>query len=313
MSKENKNKSKAPKGTLAEQLKKLEKDKKLADREAEKRNAPTASSVKPKTSARKLEAARQPDKKPAAPTQPEQAPLSDEDLFKFALNSVEDGDIFRAKYEGESKPLPPAVEKPVEQVDDASYKQPLDDESARKLVFEERDRAIFERQIGAVIPVENKLHKAIGRRRKDVHAATRGFSDEPAGDLITPNLPRTEPGLSNPGPYVHSQREMLRRFQKASIAQESPLLNLRGDSLVDALRQLELFMHREWKSQAGFVRIIHGRGLRSECGAIIKPAVLEWLEGPGLRYVRGYIPELTASGDYGSLIVELTARENGES
>lgn len=305
MSKKRDKKPSAPKGTLADQLKAIEKAEKLT-RSAPAHKSPPAKKQAP-------EPKNEPAQKPASSPQDVPAPLSDEELFRLALNSVERGDLFRAKYEGQTDPLPLPVVDTSAKSAESETEPALDEESARQLVLEERARAEFARQVGSVIPIENKLHKASGRRRKDVHAATPAYSDEPARDLITPNLPRTEPGLSNPGPYVQSQREMLKRFQRAMIGREPLEINLRGDILADALRQLELFVHQAWKDQAGFVRVIHGRGLHSESGAIIKPAVLEWLEGPGLRYVRGYIPVLTASGDYGALIVELNSREPSDS
>ncbi|MBA2663162.1 MAG: Smr/MutS family protein [Bradymonadaceae bacterium] len=286
-----------PKGTLADQLKKLDKPGPgtLANRApAPKKSAPTA----PKTHAAQPQ--------PPAPLAPK--PLSDEELFALAINDVERADLFRAKYEGKASPLPPEPE-PEPTITPVLSEQEQTD--ARDLVFEERERARFERAVGAVEPVENKLRPTLGRKQKNVSAAPFTSTKDDDSKMITPRLPRSGEGLHSVAPLVGSQRAMLNRFRKATIANDAPELNLRGDSLEDALRLLELFVHRHWKEQAVFVRIIHGRGLRSEDAPVLKPAVLAWLEGPGLRYVRGYIPELQAGGDYGSLIVELLGRERG--
>lgn len=102
---------------------------------------------------------------------------------------------------------------------------------------------------------------------------------------------------------------MLDRYKKRSRRHDVPERNFRGDSVEDALRQLELFVHQHWKDGARFVRVIHGRGLQSDGDPVLKPAILRWLEGPGFRYVRGYVPEVNSAGDYGSLIVELEKKQ----
>ncbi|MFU8803171.1 MAG: Smr/MutS family protein, partial [Bradymonadaceae bacterium] len=190
--------------------------------------------------------------------------------------------------------------------------QEEDEEEAREQVHERREEAVFERSVGPVKKLEDKYYKPPpGSRVRD-----RPYSSEPAKDLITPGLPRSGPGLNEVPSLDGAQRAMLKRLDKVRIQNAIRELNIRGDGVEDALRQLELFVHKAWKDEERFVRIIHGRGLRSENEPVLKPAVLTWLEGPGLRYIRGYVPEIQSGGDYGSLIVELVMRSkesDGES
>ena len=129
--------------------------------------------------------------------------------------------------------------------------------------------------------------------------------DAPEPTLETPGLPTEGDGLR----YVDIQprhRELLDRHDRCP--EPTPELNLRGMRRVEAVRELALFVDLNAKDGRRFLRIITGRGKRSEHGEpVIKPAVIEWLDGPGTAYVRGYAPEVNRAGDYGSLVVELAS------
>ena len=281
-------------GPLADQLKKLD-----LELSPDKVSKDSKGSAPPKK------------QKSEPPPEPQPEPLSDEELFQMAVETLDPSRIFQGKYQGEaSAPLPPD---PATSRSDRSSKagqtpDPQADEEARQQVFETRDAALFMRAVAGAKPIERdeKYRPQHGKNREPREVPEHELEPDDDNGLITPSLPRDDEGLSRIPPLTRTQRALIKRYQQVAIGQRTGQINLRGDSLEDALRQLELYLHQWWKDEdARFVRVIHGRGLHSEDGPVLKPAVLEWLEGPGLRYVRGYAPERTPEGDYGSLIVEL--------
>ncbi len=284
------------------------------DKSSKSKDSKDQSSQAPSPSARQSRTPRT-DRKLDVPTQAdEEEPLSDEELFAKAVENLAAEDVYAGKFEGQGPEVPgePAAmsaEDAQRQPDE--QQEPVDDEEARQEVAERRERLTFERAVG---PVDETVDRSKYRRRElpdpAEDAERRGAlrSDSPES-LDTPALPKTGEGLNHVGPLHASHKELLKRYAKRSRRHDIAELNVRGDTADDALRQLELFVHLEWKNSARFVRIIHGRGLRSDGDPVLKPAVLRWLEGPGFRYVRGYAPEVNNAGDYGSIIVELDPKE----
>lgn len=264
---------------------------------------------------------------------PEDEALSDEELFAQAVEGLAPEDIYRGKFEGEGPSFPErdqpgspqargqtsasqtsanqkgAGQSAVEQQRPGAPEP--SDEEAREQLSRAREARQFEKAVG---PVDQRIERGKYRQpsmpdpAEDAARRAAYRSDSPDG-LITPALPKSGDGLNNVGPLDSAQRDMLDRYKKRSRRDEAPEINVRGDTVDDALRQLELFVHQQWKADARFVRVIHGRGLRSDGDPVLKPAVLRWLEGPGYRYVRGYVPEVNSGGDYGSLVVELEKKE----
>ena len=253
--------------------------------------------------------------------EPEPEPLSDEDLFARAVDDMAPRDVFAGKFQGEVDGLPPRPESSPETGErpDGEEEEVQDEEAARRAMIEARDFVSFAREVGRIEPLEDRgkyyEHKPRRPRQRETEEGglepeePRPYSSEPSHDMVTPPLPKSGEGLSSVGPLDEAQRALLDRFRHWARRNAVEEINLRGDTVEDALRQLELFVHQRHKAGDGFVRVIHGRGLGSPEGAsALKPAVLHWLEGPGFRYVRGYIPERTPGGDYGSLVIELMAR-----
>jgi DNA-nicking Smr family endonuclease len=251
-----------------------------------------------------------------------QAPkLSDAELFERSVREMNPEDIYRGKFMGEGPKLDAdedaaevSERRPDEpETPDAPTEEeaPSDEEAAREAIGEARDIRLFEQAVGSV----DKVMRSDKYRRPSMpdpaeDAARRtahqnGYRSDSPESMITPPLPKSGEGLNRVGPLDAAQRDLHRRYEKRERQYQVKEINVRGDSVEDALRQVELFVHQQWKDDARFVRIIHGRGLQSDGAPVLKPAILHWLEGPGFRYVRGYVPEVNGAGDYGSLIVEL--------
>lgn len=100
-----------------------------------------------------------------------------------------------------------------------------------------------------------------------------------------------------------AQRKLLKRAKKYGAI---PELNLRHYRKHEALTMLEQFVRAHHVRATRFVRIITGKGKRSQDHVVIKPAVLEWCEAPdNAALLIDYSPSPDESGNYGVVILEL--------
>jgi hypothetical protein len=258
---------------------------------------------------------------PAAPTIDEEQVLAldDAQLFERAVETIKPEAIYPGKYQGEVKGLPaaptpaPVLSKKEKKLGPAAQlAREAADAEAREAIFEQRERLVFERMVGGVNQIDGADKYYVPpppdpeALAEQAAALVRPYSTEQPEGLLTSVMPKSGDGLSCVKELDVAQVGLLKRFKLWSRGETIEPLNVRGDTVSDALRQLELFFHQQWRRDVRYVRVIHGRGLQSEDQQpVVKPAVLTWLEGPGLRYVRGYAPELTPSGDYGSVVVQL--------
>jgi DNA-nicking Smr family endonuclease len=238
--------------------------------------------------------------------------LSERELFERAVEGLDPADVYSGKFHGEGPELPPEPEESEESEEPeedapAVGGAPSEDE-AREAVAQKREIRQFEKAVGPVDKknVRRRKYRQPNRPAPEDHVRqVASYRSDSPSDMITPPLPKTGEGLNNVGGLMPAQKDMLGRYKKRSRRNEVPEINVRGDTVDDALRQIELFVHQQWKQNAHFVRIIHGRGLQSDGDPVLKPAVLRWLEGPGYRYIKGYVPEVNSAGDYGSVVAEL--------
>jgi DNA-nicking Smr family endonuclease len=244
---------------------------------------------------------------------PPPEPISERDLFEKTVDELQPGDVYTGKFLGRGPELPPAPDEiDTNDAEPASETEQISEDAARESVAKRRENLQFERAVGPVDQKNKRRQKYRKQNRpapKDhVQQITSYRSDSP-DDMITPPLPKAGDGLNQVGPLEGAQKEMIARYKKRSRRHDVPEINVRGDTVDDTLRQIELFVHQQWKEKARFVRIIHGRGLQSDGDPVLKPAVLRWLEGPGYRYIKGYVPELNSVGDYGSVIAQLEPKD----
>ena len=267
-----------------------------------------------------------PDAEPAPLEEPPE--LVGEALFEHALDTMKPTDLFVGKYHGRVHNLPKPKKEKLPFTSESGQAVAQKKSRAERLEEEElarqelealREEVMFTRAVGGFDEVysnQSKYH----RQKPRAHAQPRDeaddrayYSSESPDALIAPPLPKSGEGLHRIETLHPDHRGLLNRARLWGRKNQMQSLNVRGDGVEDALRQIELFMHQQWKDGAQYVRIVHGRGLQSEEGIpVLKPSILHWLEGPGFRYVRGYAPELTQENDYGSLIVCLTKKQSGK-
>lgn len=237
-------------------------------------------------------------------------PISDAALFEKALDGMSRENVFAGKYVGEGHNVPKAPKRDVAPEPVIASEE---EEQAREAVESLREEAFFAHMVGDVAPMSRVKNYYVAQPRTALlnpeEAPRRGFTDEHPETLYTPLLPKDGDGLHVVHELDSSQKGLLKRFQLQHRRERCPQLDLHGDTQEDALRRLELFSHQAWKDRQPYIKIIHGKGIGNpDSEPVLKPTVLHWLEGPGLRYIRGYAPELNADRTYGSLVVAIDVK-----
>lgn len=175
-------------------------------------------------------------------------------------------------------------------------------ESSSEAVSREAEE-MFEAAVGDVERIEADSKY----RRRSTPEAERHLTDDSGRDpgaFATPTLPKSGRELNEIPPLDDRQESMLARCEEWARTHDLTELNLRGERLADALERLRAFLRQSLESGERYVRIVHGRGLRSDGAPVLKPAVLEWIEEHAAAHINGYVPERNITGDYGSIIVE---------
>ncbi len=82
-------------------------------------------------------------------------------------------------------------------------------------------------------------------------------------------------------------------------------LDLHGMILEEAKEEVDGFLAESLKKGLRCVRIIHGRGLRSPCGPVLKEAVIEWLSRRHRKKIIAFVTARQCDGGLGALYVLL--------
>jgi DNA-nicking Smr family endonuclease len=101
-----------------------------------------------------------------------------------------------------------------------------------------------------------------------------------------------KPGLSK------DQKEIVRKLHEGQYSVQD-ILDLHGVIVDEAEQELEKYIKESIRKGYRCIKIIHGRGLRSPKGPILKEAVISWLTG---RYRKNVIQ---CDGGLGALYILL--------
>lgn len=215
-----------------------------------------------------------------------------------------DADDVQTREENQSPEDSPDENSIDEEAADEDAEGSAEDEQARQ---RRRDREMFERAMADVdrLDDDSKYRSPSTPDPDEATERASAASRRTVDDLKTPPLPKSGDKLRQAPPLDEEQQALKSRFNAWERDTPAPEINLRGDTTDDAISRLTSFLAQARHHEARFVRIITGRGRRSDGPPALKLAVLEWLEGRGIHHIDGYIPERLLDGDYGSLIVEL--------
>ncbi|HYA12369.1 MAG TPA: Smr/MutS family protein [Thermodesulfovibrionales bacterium] len=118
--------------------------------------------------------------------------------------------------------------------------------------------------------------------------------------------------LSDTGEY----REWTRRGTRKDLAKRlhqgdfsiQDYIDLHGLTIIEAEEALRKFLREAIAKQYSCVKVIHGRGLKSPKGPVLKEALTQWLQGPFRKSVLAYATAKDCDGGLGATYVLLKVR-----
>ncbi len=125
-------------------------------------------------------------------------------------------------------------------------------------------------------------------------------------DIVTGKAPID---IENTPEYVQwvnptGRSEFLSLLQRGAFSVQD-YIDLHGYTVVEAREALEAFIKEARRKTLRCIKIIHGRGLRSVRGPVLKRAVCQWLERDFRKYVIAYTTARKQDGGLGAVYVLL--------
>jgi len=115
--------------------------------------------------------------------------------------------------------------------------------------------------------------------------------------------------LSDTGEYMEwinydIRKDITQRLHQGEFSVQD-YIDLHGMTLCEAKETLQLFFRESIKKQIFCVKVIHGRGLRSPRGPVLKEALKNWLQGTFKKWVLAYSTAKDCDGGLGATYIIL--------
>jgi DNA-nicking Smr family endonuclease len=151
------------------------------------------------------------------------------------------------------------------------------------------------------IPVEEKKVKPMKRNKGDREEVLEILNDIAGG--------KRPIDLSDTQEYVQWVNPEQRRFDAAQLHSGNysvqDYIDLHGYTVPEAEEEIERYLKDCIKKGFSCVTIIHGRGLRSKKGPVVKDAVLRWLSGSFRKNIVAFVSARQCDGGLGAVYVLL--------
>jgi DNA-nicking Smr family endonuclease len=115
--------------------------------------------------------------------------------------------------------------------------------------------------------------------------------------------------LSDTGEYrewtrTGTRKDLTKRLHQGDFSVQD-YIDLHGLTLIEAEETLRQFFKKAIAKQYSCVKVIHGRGLKSPKGPVLKEALTQWLQGPFRKWVLAYATAKDCDGGLGATYVLL--------
>lgn len=115
--------------------------------------------------------------------------------------------------------------------------------------------------------------------------------------------------LSDTGEYIEwtrpgARKDLAKRLHRGDFSVQD-YIDLHGLTLSEAEEAIIQFFKRALTMQYSCVKIIHGRGLKSSRGPVLKDALIKWLQGPFRKLILAYVTARDCDGGLGATYVLL--------
>jgi DNA-nicking Smr family endonuclease len=115
--------------------------------------------------------------------------------------------------------------------------------------------------------------------------------------------------LSDTGEYMEwtrtgTRKDLAKRLHQGDFSVQD-YIDLHGLTLIEAEEALRQFFKKAFTKQCSCIKVIHGRGLKSPKGPVLKEALPRWLQGPFRKWVLAYVTAKDCDGGLGATYVLL--------
>ncbi len=115
--------------------------------------------------------------------------------------------------------------------------------------------------------------------------------------------------LSDTGEYIEwtrpgARKDLAKRLHRGDFSVQD-YIDLHGLTLSEAEEAIIQFFKRALTMRYSCVKIIHGRGLKSSRGPVLKDALIKWLQGPFRKLILTYVTARDCDGGLGATYVLL--------
>ena len=109
--------------------------------------------------------------------------------------------------------------------------------------------------------------------------------------------------------WVHPRirKDVARKLHEGNFAVQD-YIDLHGMNLVEAEEALEFFLNDAAKRRLFCVKVIHGRGLRSSGGPVLKKAMVRWLHTSFSKWILAYSTARDCDGGLGATYIILKSK-----
>ncbi len=107
--------------------------------------------------------------------------------------------------------------------------------------------------------------------------------------------------------HPHIRKDVAGRLHQGNFSVQD-YIDLHSMTLVEAEEALFLFFQEAVKKRLFCVKVIHGRGLRSPKGPVLKEAVIKWLHGQFGKWVLAYSSAKARDGGLGATYIMLRSK-----
>ncbi len=167
-------------------------------------------------------------------------------------------------------------------------------------LFRSRMKDVQEIEEFRSIPVYNK---------PDVYPSNKPGNNEDIQELLDTVNGRIPLTLSDTQEYVEwidrDYREDIIGSLHEGRYSVQDCLDLHGLVVEEAEKEVERFIGNALKRSYRCIRIVHGRGLSSPHGPVLKDSVIKWLSGRYRKYVLAFVTARQCDGGLGALYILL--------
>jgi DNA-nicking Smr family endonuclease len=118
--------------------------------------------------------------------------------------------------------------------------------------------------------------------------------------------------LSDTGEYIEwihpgMRKDIARKLHQGYFSVQDSI-DLHGLNLIEAEEVFCSFFARALKKRLFCIKVIHGRGLRSPKGPVLKEALQKWLQGSLRKYILAYSTAKSCDGGLGATYIILKSK-----